>query len=124
MKKVMILLAIPAAGLAIPAAAAQPAAPAAQARHPDVDQGSLMVYNQVNYNGREYEVDAPKRIFRWDYHPRSIAIHPGDRWQICAQPRFAECIILDRSVPDTTLIGIPAGGDFGSVRPAPEGAHN
>jgi hypothetical protein len=120
MNKLTIALAL-ASATAMPALA-QPPAPAAQTapdRHPQVDAGRLMIYNQANYNGEEYEVDAPKRTFEWDYHPRSIAIHPGDRWEICARPRFAECITLNRSVPDTTMIGIPAGRDIGSVRPAP-----
>jgi hypothetical protein len=110
------ILAVPAAGMQ-----AQTAQPARTA--PEVQAGRLMVYNQTNYNGEDYEIDAAKRTFSWDYHPRSIAMHPGDHWQICARPRFAECIILDRSIPDTTLIGIPEGADFGSVRPAPEGGN-
>jgi hypothetical protein len=123
MNKLTIALVL-ASAAALPAAAqppapAAPAAPAASGQHPQVDQGRLMLYNQVNYNGEEYEVDAAKRSFSWDYHPRSIGIHPGDRWEICARPRFAECITLNRSVPDTTLIGIPDGRDIGSVRPAP-----
>ena len=99
--KILTIAAIAAATLAVPASAmqAQTAAPARAA--PEVVAGRMMIYNQPNYNGEDYEVDAAKRMFEWDYHPRSIAIHPGDRWQICARPRFAECIVLDRSIPDT-----------------------
>lgn len=119
MMKNLMVAAIAAAALAAPSAAMQ-APPAAPVRAtPEVVAGRLMIYNQTNYNGEEYEVDAAKRTFQWDYHPRSIAMHPGDRWQICAHPRFDACIVLDRSIPDTTLIGIPVGSDIGSVRPAP-----
>jgi hypothetical protein len=122
--KNLTIAALAAATLALPASAMQTPTPAPTRAAPDVIAGRMMIYNQINYNGEEYEVDAAKRMFEWDYHPRSIAIHPGDRWQICARPRFAECIVLDRSIPDTTLIGIPAGSDFGSVRPAPADAGN
>ena len=111
--------------LGISAIAMQGTAPApAAAQRAQVDPGRLMLYNQTNYNGEEMEIDSARRLLHWDYHPRSLVIHPGDRWQICARPRFAECIVLDRSVPDLTMIGIPAGADIGSIRPAPEGAHN
>jgi len=33
-----------------------------------------------------------------------IGIHPGERWQVCAQPRFRDCIVLDRSIPDATMV--------------------
>jgi len=119
MRKAMILLA--ASALAAPAAALQTAAPA-QVRQPQTEAGTITFYDQTNYNGHDWDIDSATRIFRWDYHIRSFAIHPGDRWQICARPRFSECIVLDRSIPDTTLVGIPVGADIGSVRPAPEGA--
>ena len=85
---------------------------------PQTMQGRMILFNQPNYNGEDMEIDGVRRVLRWDYHPRSIAIHPGDRWEICALPRFQECITLGRSVPDAELIGIPAGRDIGSIRPA------
>jgi len=121
MKNKVIALAI-AAMAAVPALAmqAQTPAPARPGAVPQTERGMLTFYDQVNYNGHEFEVDSAKRTFHWDYNIRSIAIHPGDRWQICAQPRFAQCIVLDRSVPDATVVGIVAS--IGSIRPAPEGA--
>lgn len=108
---------------ALAIAAAMPAqaqAPAAPARQPQVDSGRIIFYNQTNYNGEDWEIDSATPRFHWDYNIRSFAIHPGERWQICARPRFQECIVLDRSIPDATLVGITAS--IGSVRPAPEGA--
>ena len=64
---------------------------------------------------------SPSSSVRTDWNIRSVSIHPGDRWQICARPRFREpCIVLDRSVHDATLIGVE--GQIGSARPAPESA--
>ena len=121
MTKLAIALAA-AATVAVPAMAIQtptPApAPAPRQAVPQTTPGRLMLYNQTNYNGEEMEIDGLRRVLRWDYHPRSIAIHPGDRWEICARPRFQDCISLNRSVPDAEMIGIPAGRDIGSIRPA------
>lgn len=85
---------------------------------PQTTPGRLTLYNQTNYNGEDMEIDGQRRTLRWDYHPRSIAIHRGDRWEVCARPRYQECIILNRSVADSEAIGIPAGRDIGSIRPA------
>jgi len=120
MTKLAITLAA-AAIVAAPALAMQTPTPAPAPRQgavPQTTQGRLMLYNQTNYNGEEMEIDGLRRVLRWDYHPRSIAVHPGDRWEICARPRFQDCISLDRSVPDAEMIGIPPGRDIGSIRPA------
>jgi hypothetical protein len=50
-----------------------------------------------------------------DWNIRSIAIHPGDKWQVCAKPHFAEpCITLTESLPDSSVVGI--NGQIGSAR--------
>ena len=50
---------------------------------------------------------------------RSVSVHPGEAWQICARSRYRDpCIVLNRSVHDATLIGVE--GQIGSVRPASE----
>jgi hypothetical protein len=112
----MILLAISAA--AMPAAAMQ--AQTQSGLVPQTERGKISFYDQTHYNGREDEIEAATSRFHWDYNIRSFAIHPGDKWQICARPRFQDCIVLDRSIPDATMVGITAS--IGSVRPAPEGA--
>jgi hypothetical protein len=116
---IMIALGLFAATSAMAQAPAPAPSPAARGAAAQTLPGRLTLYNQTGYNGEDMEIDGARRILRWDYHPRSIGIHPGERWEICARPRFEECIVLDRSVPDAELIGIPAGSDIGSIRPAP-----
>jgi hypothetical protein len=115
--KNLTIAAIAAATIAVPASAMQGGQPSHQ---PQTERGTITFYDQTNYNGRQWETDDATSRFHWDYYIRSVAIHPGDRWQICARPRFEECIILDRSVPDATMIGIPERARIGSVRAAPE----
>jgi hypothetical protein len=112
MRKLMILAALAAA----PAAAMQPAA--SQGTHSaPTEAGQLMLFQAPDYGGDVYMIDAARTRVRTAWNIRSVGVHPGDRWQICAQPRFqAPCIILDRSVHDATLIGVE--GQIGSARPA------
>ena len=105
---------------AVPALAAQQAEPQRKAPpSPQTRAGELTLYEMANYNGATWSIDSASSRVRTDWNIRSLAIHPGDRWQICARPRFqSPCIVLDRSVHDATLIGVE--GQIGSARPAPE----
>ena len=83
--------------------------------------GELVLYKATNYNGEQHIVNEASSTVHTDWNIRSLSVHPGDRWQICARPRFRDpCIILTRNVPDATMIGIE--GQIGSARPAPEPA--
>jgi hypothetical protein len=121
MRKLIILAALVAVSTASAAFAQPPAGqqgPAAPS-----DPGKLILFEALNYGGDMVEIDNPRTRVRTPWNIRSVAIHPGERWQICAQPRFqAPCIILDRSVNDANLIGV--SGQIGSARPAPADAHN
>src|SRR5688572_1598758 len=108
---------------AMPALAMQPeAARKASAQNvpaPHTVRGELTLYEQTSFNGDTWVVDGPSTTVHTDWDIRSVSIHPGDRWQICARARFREpCIVLDRSVHDAALIGVE--GQIGSARPAPE----
>lgn len=89
-----------------------------QAGTPHTVHSELLLYRDTDYNGTSWTVEDPSSTVRTDWNIRSIAVHPGDRWQICARPRFRDpCIVLDRSVHDATMIGVE--GQIGSARLAP-----
>jgi len=122
MKTIFLTLAV--AALAGGAAAAmQPPATAQGAtprtsRVPHTVQGRMMLYEMTDYNGEASMLDSASPTVHTDWNIRSLSIHPGDRWQICARSRFrTPCIVLDRSVHDASLIGVE--GQIGSARPAP-----
>ncbi len=79
----------------------------------------LIVFERTDYNGQSYQVRDIRRnpvvTPNGNWLIRSFSIHPGDRWEICGQSRFRDCVTLDRSVQDVTLIGLPAGR-IGSTR--------
>jgi hypothetical protein len=116
MKKTMVALAL--AGLAaMPALAAIEQGQTKQVAMPRTVAGRMTLFEMVNYSGDTVEIDQPRTTVHTDWNIRSLTIHPGDRWEICARPRFRDCIILDRSVPDASAIGIQ--GQIGSARLAP-----
>ncbi len=81
--------------------------------------GELILYKETNFNGEQMIVNEANSTVHTEWNIRSLSIHPGDRWQICARPRFRDpCIILTRNVPDATMIGVE--GQIGSARPAPD----
>ena len=92
-----------------------------QAGTPHTVAGEMILYQDKHYNGEDWVIDGPSSTVRTDWNIRSIAVHPGDRWQICARSRFrTPCIVLDRSVHDASLIGVE--GQIGSARLAPPDA--
>jgi hypothetical protein len=121
MKTIIKLLAL--AGFAAPAAlamqppaAGQRAAPAANLPH--TVHGELMLFHDVNFDGEAETIETPSTTVHSDWPIRSIAVHPGDSWQICGRARFrSPCIVLNRSVPDARMIGIE--NQIGSARLAP-----
>lgn len=121
MNKMLLTLAL-AALAGAPAAAMQQPAPrpghAAQpAGIPHTVHSELMLFHDTGYNGEAETIETPSSTVHTDWPIRSIAIHPGDSWQICARPRFRQCIILNRSVADASMIGVD--NQIGSARLAP-----
>jgi hypothetical protein len=89
-------------------------------RVPHTLRGKLTLFQMVSYNGDRWVVDTANRAVQTRWPIKSLSIHPGDRWQICARPSFRDCIVIDRSVPDASVIGIV--NQIGSARPAPADA--
>ena len=117
MKKIYFALAA-VAGVAAMPLLAQPPQQGVDARMHSV-HGELVLYKDANFNGEQMIVNEANTAVHTDWNIRSLSVHPGDRWQICARPRFHDpCIILTRNVPDASMIGIT--GQIGSARPAPE----
>jgi hypothetical protein len=118
MNRITISL-IAALSLAGGAALAAPPAPAAPGGSPAI-AGEMILYEQTDYNGESYSVDRDRTSVTTKWNIRSIAIHPGEKWQICAKARYqGDCIVLPRSVNDAKLIGVQ--GQIGSTRLVKEG---
>jgi hypothetical protein len=109
------------AALLLAGSAALAAPPAAPVTSPSqAIAGEMILYEQTNYNGDSYSIDRDRPSVTTKWNIRSIAIHPGEKWQICVKPRYqGECIVLPRSVNDAKLIGVL--GQIGSTKLVKEG---
>ena len=102
---------VAAAFIAMPALAMQPVPR-------NTVPGEIILYQGTDYAGDRSAVEAPSPRVRTDWAIRSLAIHPGDSWLVCARPRFrGACFVLDRSLQDAALVGL--SGRIGSARLAP-----
>jgi hypothetical protein len=119
MNKVIVALALGALAVA-PAAAAPQGQAGRQAISgplgpPHTARNQLILFEDADYGGARVIVARPTAAIRTDWPVRSIAVHPGDSWEVCLMSRFREpCFVLDSSVPDASMIGIE--GYIGSAR--------
>lgn len=87
------------------------------AQHPQSSQampGELILHQMTNYNGDYFTIDSDQTSVQTEWNIRSISIHEGERWQICARTRYRDCIELSQSLPDASTVGI--NGQIGSAR--------
>jgi hypothetical protein len=82
---------------------------------PPAAAGEMILYQKTNYGGDFYMINSSPTSVETKWNIRSISIHEGETWQICAKPRFrGPCIELARSLPDASAVGIE--GQIGSAR--------
>jgi hypothetical protein len=90
------------------------AAPTWAQRPGGANPGELILHEMTGFQGDHYTIDSDRTAIQTDWNIRSISIHGGERWEICAKPRFRDCIELNQSLPDASAIGVT--GQIGSAR--------
>jgi hypothetical protein len=70
-------------------------------------QGELILYRDTNYNGDNKVIDRDNTYVHTDWNVRSIALYPGEKWQICNKASYkGDCLTLTDSLPDASTIGV------------------
>ncbi|HEY5720834.1 MAG TPA: hypothetical protein VIT45_00790 [Allosphingosinicella sp.] len=95
--------------LAAPAAAKEKAKAGSPAM-----AGELIIYEMTGFNGDYYRIHQDRTTVQTEWPIKSIAMHPGDKWEICARPRYRDCIEIGQNLPDASAVGIR--DQIGSVR--------
>ena len=93
------------------------AAPAVAKEKPKASpaiEGELVIYEMTGFNGDYYRIQQDRTTVQTEWPIRSIAMHPNDKWEICARPRYRDCIQLGQSLPDASAVGIT--DQIGSAR--------
>jgi opacity protein-like surface antigen len=93
--------------ISVMAAALLASGASAAAKDSPARQGELILYQDTNFNVDNYTVDRDNTFIHTDWNIRSIALYPGEKWQICNKPRFqGDCLILTDNLPDAATMGI------------------
>jgi hypothetical protein len=80
---------------------------AADKRQSPARPGELILYRDLDYNGDAEVVDRDNIYIRTDWNVRSIALYPGEKWQICNKERYrGDCLTLTDSLRDSSTMGI------------------
>jgi hypothetical protein len=82
--------------------------------------GQLALFQQAGFNGQAYYVDRDRPSVETMWTVGSVAVHPGETWQICSRNRYqGRCVTVSDSVSDTATIGM--AGQISSARRIREG---
>jgi hypothetical protein len=67
-------------------------------------RGELRLYQGHGFAGGEYVIiDDSRPDVQAGGIVRSVAVHPGERWEVCSEPQFkGRCTIIKRSLKDTS----------------------
>ena len=77
--------------------------------------GEIALFAGNSFDRDVYEAKGARTSISLDFEVQSIAVYPGEKWEVCAGQRFKEpCMIIDK---DTTGLG---GVDVQSARPVKE----
>lgn len=69
------------------------------------DKGVLTLYEGGTFTGKRYEVDTLTREMETVFSISSVAVYPGESWEVCERPAFKEpCMTIDAD--QTNLNGI------------------
>ena len=70
-------------------------------------EGELILFEHPDYAGDDYTTVQNQPFIQTDWNVGSIAVHSGEKWQICNKPRYGgDCITVSENVPNAAAIGI------------------
>jgi hypothetical protein len=65
------------------------------------DANTLRLYKGQKFTGESYTVDRARPSLQLEMSVGSIAIFPGEKWEVCEKPRFkGSCNIIDSDMTD------------------------
>jgi Beta/Gamma crystallin len=89
---------------------------------PPVGRVGIVLYDDPFFRGRSVTLNEPTQNLRFqNFHDRAESVRVlGGRWEICAEPAFRRCQIVDRDVPSLSSIGL--NKKLSSARPVGYGS--
>ncbi len=85
---------------------------------PPQTRGGIVLYDDPFFRGRSLPMRGPTENLRFQsFHDRAESVRVlSGRWELCAEPKFRRCQIVDRDVPNLSSLGL--NKKLSSLRPA------
>lgn len=86
-------------------------------RPPDT-RGGIVLYDDPYFRGNALPMNGPSENLRFQrFHDRAESVRVlSGRWELCAEPNFRRCQIVDRDIQNLSSLGL--NKKLSSVRPA------
>jgi hypothetical protein len=77
-----------------------------RARPPDT-RGGIVLYDDPYFRGNSLPMNGPSENLRFQrFHDRAESVRVlSGRWELCAEPNFRRCQIVDRDIQNLSSIG-------------------
>ena len=82
-----------------------------------VDKGKIGLFEGNNFDLDSYDAKGARPQISLDYNVNSIAVYPGEKWEVCAGKRYqGPCMTIDK---DTQNLGGVAVQSARPIKDAP-----
>mgnify|MGYP002779058557 FL=1 len=83
---------------------------------PKADVKTMRLYKGQNFTGEMYVVEGTRSSLMLEMNVGSIAVYPGEKWEVCDKPRFkGTCTIVDADMNNMGEVAIQSAR---AVKPA------
>jgi hypothetical protein len=77
------------------------------AAKPKADAKTMRLYKGQNFTGEMYVVEGTRSSLMLEMNVGSIAVFPGEKWEVCEKPRFkGTCTIVDADMSNMGAVAI------------------
>lgn len=77
------------------------------ATKPKADKNTMRLYKGQNFSGESYVVDSSRSSLMLEMNVGSIAVYPGEKWEVCEKPRFkGACNIVEADLNNMGAVAI------------------
>jgi Beta/Gamma crystallin len=71
------------------------------------DAGTLRLFKGQNFTGETYTVDSARSALQLEMTVGSMAVFPGEKWEVCDKPRFkGSCNVVDANMANMGTVMI------------------
>jgi Beta/Gamma crystallin len=82
-------------------------ASAQEAPKPKTEKGTMRLFKGQSFTGEAYLVDSARSSLMLEMNVGSIAVYPGEKWEVCDKPRFkGSCNVVDADMANMGTVAI------------------